>query len=192
MKRVTPQRPNLPASHAPEPDWVVVRARLEKAGLLDQQEAVTAFLREAMADFWRDKERDEGSATPAQIRDYADRMAKVVAELHPQTPEEATMLRAVLDPFAFAQLVEGLETFAHDLKTLEAEAGSPAKGSGDRLKHKRQLALARRFKQVFAENGWPAETSTNSLMAQLLREVLTPFGERRRTSTLLKDADLNT
>ncbi len=192
MKRVFPPAPNLPADHAPEPEWVVVDQRLEKAHLLNQKEAIKAFLREMSAKYWRLKLRDEASATPGQVRDYAKRMAEAAAVLHPQNTEEATMLRAVLDPLVFADWVEGIETLVDDLNELAAEAGEPGTGSGPRLMHRRQLALARRFRGTFVAKGWDTGTSKNSLTAQLLGTVLAAFDEDRGVVALLKESELNT
>lgn len=191
MKRIaTPYGFGLSLADLPEPDWAKVRNRLAKAKLLEEEETVVAFLQSAAAWYWRQKIRDEMSATPAQVRDYADRLRTVVAKLEPKDDTEATILRAAISPYEYADRVGQVEAVVAAVEALQTDIQD---GSGPRLEPVRQFQLARRFWIAFRSNRWPLQTSKNSLMAQLIMFVLDAAGEKRTTiPRLLKEADLNT
>lgn len=191
MKRVTARRPGISGEYAPEVDVVVVRSRLKRARLLDEEERFIAFLNEALTDYWCEKLRDEASATPRQVKDFAERLGRVAAQLQPQDKIEGTILRAALSPFDYADRTDKIEEVVDAIGALEV--GEPKKGSGPRLMHQRQLRLAGRFWQEFVANGWRTETSEGSLMAQLLLSVLKAVDERRGSiKQLLDEAKPNT
>ena len=186
MKRVTPKSP-FAYGEAPRPqiNCLYVYARLKEADRLDHEEQVVSFLDRTLAKYVRAKAIDEASATPAKVRDFADRLVAVLAELHPQDKHEDTILRAVIDPFEFADLTCPIEEVVERVRAIQGEIG---KGSGPRPMHARQVELAKWFWQGFEENGWPTGTSQGSLMAQLLRVVLMAVDEDRGTKQLLLEA----
>lgn len=191
MKRITTgYRFGRSLDDLPEPNWTSVSTRLKKAKLLDQEASFVAFLNSATAWYWRQKIRDEMSATPAQVRTYAKRLKGVVANLDPKDDIEATILRAAISPFEYADRIGQVEAVVAAIEALQTETQD---GSGPRLEHARQIRLAGRFWGAFKSNGWPLETSTNSLMNQLLMLVLDAAGEKRGTiNRLLAEAELNT
>lgn len=192
MKRVAPtRRPGISGEYAPEVDVVVVRSRLKRARFLDEEDRFIAFLNEALTNYWCEKLRDEASATPRQVKDFAGRLARVAAQLQPQDEVEGTVLRAAISPFDYADLTAKIGEVVDAVEALEV--GEPKKGSGPRLMRQRQLRLAGRFWQEFVANGWRRETSEGSLMAQLLVSVLKAVGERRGSiKQLLEEAKPNT
>lgn len=191
MKRVTTgYKFAVSLDHLPEPDWAVVRNRVAKAKLQDQEQAFVSFLKSATASYWRRKIRDEMSATPAEVRAYAARLKRVVGKLTPQNDVEATILRAAISPYPYSDLLERLEAVVAGVEALRTDTQD---GSGPRLEHARQVGLARQFLIAFRSNAWPLETSANSLLSQLLLVVLGVVGEGRGTiQRILQEADLNT
>lgn len=186
MKRITPKR-LLVYGDKPKPqiNRQYVRERLKEADRAAEEDQVVAFLDRMLADYARAKARDDASATPAKVRDFADRLEAALVQLHPQDEREDTILRAVIDPFQFADLIGPLDDVIERVRALQGDIG---KGSGPRTMHARQVELAKWFWQGFEEHGWPTATSQGSLMAQLLLVVLKAVGEGRGTKQLLLEA----
>ncbi len=188
---ISPKRPGVPEDYLPDPaiDRAVVRSRLATAELLDKEEDVCAFLDNALADYRRDQIAHEAVAWPGEVAALLERVRSATVALKLTSEAEGTILRATsVSPFTYADVGETLVRLGDDLRAILKETGEPNKGGGQAVRHARQRDLAERFWQGFLANGWPTETSPNSLMPQLLRLVLETAGDGRGTlKKLLND-----
>jgi hypothetical protein len=193
---ISPKRPGVPKEYLPDPaiDRAVVRSRLATAELLDKEEAVCAFLDNALADYRRDQIKHKAVAWPGKITALLERVQSAIIALKLTSEAEGTILRATsVSPFAYADAGETLTRLGHDLRAILKETGEPIKGGGQAVRYARQRDLAERFWRGFLADDWPVETSPNSLMPQLLRLVLETAGEGRGTlKKLLNDTKPNT
>lgn len=190
MKRwLAPKRPGIPREYLPEPDWVVVRDRLAKAKLLDQEEKFKSFLGEATAYYKREQAKDEAVAWGGQVLAFSKKVRKAALALKTSNAERTIIRATTVSPFAYHDAQETLEKLVSDLDAVLKDIGEPTKSGAQAVMHARQIKLANRFWGAFITNGWPTKTSANSLLAQLLKIVLETAGEKRVTiKTLLQEA----
>jgi hypothetical protein len=183
-----------------ELDPVPIQNQLGKAGVPESEHgAIVRSLQGLIDDYVLSRIAVQQGATPAQVADYASRLAKAVsvvrgltqlnAPTHPAA--DAVLSRAMLthglDPELPDHLGRLLSELAVRVAMVAREVGPPQPGGGKAAVRKRQAQLAHAL-LIWAETfGLPKSTNPNGLLAHTLDLCLQKLGEQNSHPARLLD-----